>query len=82
MGWVTLSLKMSEGSAAHFVLCSQLCHSGVTQSLLAALCWGAVTSPGALWSSTLICSHDLYPWVSSSVAVKLLTELGKWLQCL
>lgn len=80
MGQITPSLKMSVGSAAHFVLSLQLFHTGVAQSLLPALCWDTLTFPGAVWSSILICSHDLLPRVSSSVAMKLLTELEKWLQ--
>lgn len=78
----TDNTKLENGveSAACFVLSSQLFHTGVTQSLILALCWDTVTFPGAVWSSILICSHNLLPRMSSSVAMKLLAELGRWLQ--
>lgn len=64
MGQITPSLKMNVDKAAGFVLCLQLFPAAVTRSLLPALCWGSVTSPGAVQSSILICSCDLLPRVS------------------
>lgn len=41
-----------------------------------------VTFAAASWSSVFLCSHDLLPELSSSVAMELLTKLEKWLQSL
>lgn len=78
-GMIIPSLKMGVERPAHLsCLCNSFTHWCYTVS---ALWWDTVTFPGALWCSILICSHDLLPPASSSVAMKLLTELGKWLQC-